>query len=52
MYPIKETRIIKTSMGPKIKNICVSKDGKEIAYWADAYYYITKSNSVSSRRVK
>lgn len=50
MYPIKEVREVKTVFGLKIKNICVSKEGKEIVFNADGYYYLTKDNRVSIKR--
>jgi hypothetical protein len=50
MYPIKQTRKVKTRLGYKIRNICIGKDGKDICYYADGYYYINKNNEVSKRR--
>jgi len=52
MYPIKETRKVKTSLGMILKNICIDKNGREITYHADGYYYVNKDNSVSKRRYK
>lgn len=50
MYQIKETRTIKTRLGDKIKNVCLSNNEKEIVYHADGYYFVNKDNSVSKRR--
>jgi hypothetical protein len=50
MFPIKELRLVKTGLGMKLKNVCIGKNGKEIVYNADGYYYLNKSNSVSKRR--
>lgn len=52
MYPIKETRYVKTSMGLKLRNICIGRDGREITMHWDGYYYVNKDNSISKRRYK
>ena len=52
MFPIIETREVKTRLGMKIKNVCLGKNGKRIVYHADGYYYLNSDNSVSQRRYK
>lgn len=52
MFPIKESRMVNTGLGLKLKNVCIDGAGKEIVYHADGYYYVNKNNSISKRRVK
>ena len=58
MYPIKETREVNCycpmiqGNTKKLKNICISKDGKEIVSHWDGYYYVNANNTISKRRYK
>ena len=52
MHAVIETRLVKTGMGMKLKNICEGRNGKRIVYHADGYYYLNKDNSVSGTRYK
>lgn len=58
MFPVLEVRQIKvySPMTGKIeliiKNVCLSKDDKEIVTHWDGYYYLNKNNMISKRRYK
>lgn len=50
MFPIIDTRKIKNIIGNLYINVCLGKDDKEIVFYGDGYYYLSKDGLRVTRR--
>lgn len=50
MLPVIDCRRIKNSIGSLYMNICLTPDKKEVVFYADGYYYLSKDGIKVTRK--
>lgn len=50
MLPVIDSRRIINAMGSLYMNVCFTPDKKEVVYFADGYYYLSKDGLKVTRK--